>query len=223
MVLNELGKENFKNVRTRISLRANFVFFPLEIEDIKQALEKRNYNINVSPKGIGPIKIDVGVIAEKDNCTVQIEPNLQIIAVDGSSVTNTKDIFNEVGDVFKNVFQIDLPSSTKFYEIIYECLLISNKNPRLVFDNIKEISSLTTKIGSVIGLDVSLFGLRLGSKNIIPNSDNWFDFRIEPVVKKADSQYYISIIYRNPDINKVVDLYDKLEDELLEIVNIIQQ
>ena len=49
------------------------------------------------------------------------------------------------------------------------------------------------------------------------------DIRIEPVVVRADTEYYIYPVYRSREKEKVKNFLSSLEDTLVKIVGILEE
>src|SRR5437899_6965889 len=141
----------------------------------------------------------VGVLAQKGENLVTFDPDRQIIAVDGVSAMDVLSSFKEIEEIIREEIQVDISDSVRFYEIISEHQITTNKSPKKVLENLPGLSELSAKISGFIGVDVSPFGLRLGSRGKNPNQEEWMDIRVEPVIVKADSQYYVAVVYRSHD------------------------
>ena len=131
--------------------------------------------------------------------------------------------FNEIEEIINEELKIDISNSVQFYEFISEYQMLSDKNPRIVLENINGLMELSNIITSMIGIEVSPFGLRFGSKGILPHQVEWFDLRVEPLIKRADDQYFFSIVYRSRDENNVKEFLRSLEDTQLKIQSLLEK
>jgi hypothetical protein len=226
--MSNLGKAYlFKPIRLSLNLKANYILFPIDYADLMDSLVKRGYKpqqAQPSPTPFGIIRIEpVGPIARKDNNAIIFDPDRQVVGVSGGSVKEVIQTFNDLEQIISEGLQIDISSFVRFYETLAEYQLFTDRNPRQVLESIPGLNDLSSKISSVIGVDVSTFGFRMGSKGMDPNQEEWMDIRVEPVVTKADKAYYLSVVYRSRDKEKVKGFLSSLEDILTQLVGLLEK
>ena len=215
-----------KPLRLRLSFRTDFIIFPIDYGDLRDSLVKHGY-VPIAPppttQAVGVRLGAIGQIARKGDNSITFDPDRQIIGVDGVLTTEVIQVFDDLEQILIEELKIDLPNSVRFFETLSEYRLITNKNPRNVFDKFPMMTDILDRISTVIGVDVSPFGFRVGSRGVVPNQEEWMDIRIEPVVVRADSEYYIYPVYRSRDKEKVKKFLVSLEDILLKIVGILEE
>lgn len=73
-------------------------------------------------------------------------------------------------------------------------------------------------MSKILGAEVSSFNFRVSPAHTPVESENWFDFTIEPVMNKATVAYHIALVYRNKEkpkvLTKISSLQTIIEDSL---------
>src|SRR5205807_10606224 len=65
------------------------------------------------------------------------------------------------------------------------------------------------------------YGLRFGSMEHDPTEPNWFDMRVEPLVRSSRI-YYVSFVYRNADTKRVLRITHDVESKIEQLINAIE-
>src|SRR6266566_2206391 len=187
--------------RIRLSAKYKYLIMPIEPSVFIDSLRQIGFSpLPSAPKppiGSGISFALVGPVAQKGQNRIDLDLGRGIIAVEGINSSEVLADFQAVDLILKDQFSLDLQTKTWFVEAISEVTLTSNRS---AIDSIRALfsdSALYSAIGNVMGDVPTTFGLRLGRHEPNPIDEDWFDFKIEPVVHNPTS-YYISIVYRNP-------------------------
>ena len=190
----------FRPLRVRLSLRTDYIFYPIDSDDFAKAVERYGYELKSPPQTMSPIRLEIpGQLAEKEGNNVILDTNRQILGVEGDDPNKIIEIFNELGEIIRNELKIDFSDSIKFYETIIDYHIYSPNNPRKIIEKIYEESNYSKVFSSIVKKDVSPFTIRYASRGISPDSPEWMDFRIEPFVRRANKVYAFNLVYRSED------------------------
>jgi len=184
----------------RLSLRTDYIFYPIDSDDFAKAVERYGYELKSPPQTMSPIRLEIpGQLAEKEGNNVILDTNRQILGVEGDDPNKIIEIFNELEEIIRNELKIDFSDSIKFYETIIDYHIYSPNNPRKIIEKIYEESNYSKVFSSIVKKDVSPFTIRYASRGISPDSPEWMDFRIEPFVRRANKVYAFNLVYRSED------------------------
>ena len=190
----------FRPLRVRLSLRTDYIFYPIDSDDFAKAVERYGYELKSPPQTMSPIRLEIpGQLAEKEGNNVILDTNRQILGVEGDDPNKIIEIFNELEEIIRNELKIDFSDSIKFYETIIDYHIYSPNNPRKIIEKIYEESNYSKVFSSIVKKDVSPFTIRYASRGISPDSPEWMDFRIEPFVRRANKVYAFNLVYRSED------------------------
>lgn len=78
-------------------------------------------------------------------------------------------------------------------------------------------------LGNIVGQLVSPFAVHMVSAGADPDSENWLDITIQPLVSKASSSYQCVVVFRNRDRRPVITFAEMMESKIREIINEIEQ
>jgi len=85
--------------------------------------------------------------------------------------------------------------------------------------NIKtDVADVTARL---FGQSMGIFSMRLGSKDYDPSGPDWFDLKIEPLLRNPPV-YLVAIVYRNSEIKAVLDTAERTEERLGQIIDSIE-
>ena len=208
----------------RLSLRTDYIFYPVDSSDFAKAIERHGYEIKSPPQAMGPLRLEItGQLAEKEGNNVILDTNRQILGVEGDDPKETTETFNELEEIIRNELKIDYSDSIKFYETIIDYHIYSPNNPRKIIENIYEESKYAEVFSSIVNKDVSPFTIRYASKGISPDSPEWMDFRIEPFVRRANKVYAFNLVYRSEDGAEVKKTLQSIQEIMEKMVTEIEK
>jgi len=214
----------FRPIRVRLSLRTDYIFYPVDSIDFAKAIERHGYEIKSPPQAMGPLRLEItGQLAEKEGNNVILDTNRQILGVEGDDPKEITETFNELEEIIRNELKIDYSDSIKFYETIIDYHIYSPNNPRKIIENIYEESKYAEVFSSIVNKDVSPFTIRYASKGISPDSPEWMDFRIEPFVRRANKVYAFNLVYRSEDGEEVKKTLQSIQEIMEKIVKEIER
>lgn len=214
----------FRPIRVRLSLRTDYIFYPVDSSDFAKAIERHGYEIKSPPQTMGPLRLEItGQLAKKEGNNVILDTNRQILGVEGDDPNKIIETFNELEEIIRNELKIDYSDEIKFYETIIDYHIYSPNNPRKIIEKIYEESKYAEVFSSIVKKDVSPFTIRYASKGISPDSPEWMDFRIEPFVRRANKVYAFNLVYRSEDGAEVKKTLQSIQDIMEKMVTEIEK
>lgn len=218
----------------RISFRLKRILFPIDIRELIGILPSLGYTVlpQVLQALPGPGMIEIthmtasGPIARKGNLIVDINSDKGFIGVGSSSapgikisIADIESAFNEIERAVCDNFDINQNTDIWFYEMLakFDCEVKNN-----ILKNKFTNKTLLTRLGNIIGKEVTLYGIRLVPSGAVPNQEEWFDITIQPHIYRPNKIYQISVIYRSPDRNDVLTKFKNLETTLSKIIEELQ-
>ena len=208
-----------KPLKQKLTLVFGSLFFPFTIPEIFEALKKREYIIAPlnQPIPMGQRIYVEGRIGMKNNCVVEISDSRKSIGIEGESIEKiletTKEIIQISADDFNTTVQ-----DIDYAEFISDILIISQDDP---IQTIQNFDSGYELFNEIFDIDVAPYSIKIVPKNTNPSSKNWFDILLEPRILKPNSEYFVHIIYRNENLENVMEFTNKSDLKILSIVKLI--
>jgi len=212
----------YRPIRIRLSMRTDYIFYPIDSNEFAKYIEKYGYEIKQPPQQVSGIVLELaGKLAEKEGNIISLDTNRQILGVDGDDPQKVIEIFNELEKIIKDDMGIDFSSSIKFYEAILDYHIYSSNNPRLRVES-KMSGEFDSVFSEIVGKELSPYTIRYATKGISPDSVEWLDFRIEPFVRRADKIYAFNMVHRSQDGDDVKSTMETILDKINGIVNTLE-
>lgn len=209
---------SLKTLRIIVGVCLNTVLFPLSWNELSDTLEKNGYEINPqlpSPRPIGRLSI-TGEIARKGKTIVIFDSSGMQIQILDISLKSAND---ELASIIKNLdddYKINLYDLVKYYNYHSNYIYLSKKNTLKTIGNQCGFSKLDD-ISKILEEKLTPMGLRLCLADTSPNTENWFDIKIEPEVLR-NKDYSIEIVYRNKKIDSYKKFIESIEGKLDKII-----
>lgn len=212
----------YKFLILNYGVRFNTYSFPLRISELANGLEKKGYAINPRiPFPRPPVSYGAsGTLARKGKTVVVVDTREQSLTVADISLKSAMDTFDEIVNVLKEDYGINLDSLVEVYEFEVQCEIGTEKPAyETVAKNVK--LPILNQIEGILGGKLWPIGLRFSGANMKFNSADWFDFSIEPNFERNDS-YFVTIIYRNAkreESRSFVESFEERIDKILALIN----
>ena len=197
----------YSQENSRLAAKYDFIVYPLDYGVLKKVLRTYAYKMpqvhgEAPPEAI--LTVD-GLVGKKDEFTVDVSTERQIFGVSSTSSHKLEHEFNMLEDSISKEIGIELPSKARFYEFIYDAVVKTGSNPLEVMAKIGREIPIYNEISQLLGGQVSPLNLKVSPTNTSVESENWFDFTIEPVLNKATIAYHIGFVFRNKEKTRVLD------------------
>lgn len=200
----------------------NTYFFPLKISELVDVLEKKGYEISPGLPFPRPLVFGgAGTIARKGRTVIHIDTRKQVLTISDVTVKSVLDCYDEITNMLKEAYQINLDSLTGTYEFVAQCEAPAEKQ---VYETIaKNIEiPILNKIEEILQKKVWPLELRFGGADMKFNSANWFEFSIQPSFVRNDS-YLVNIDYRNGNKEESRSFIESFEENINKIIKLIDK
>jgi hypothetical protein len=208
-----------------ISVRLDYILFPIKFEALREALASNGYVIEV-PRGLRlPIGTEItltGTIAKKRDVTITLDSERQVLIAEGKVLSEVVSIFSELEAIVETALRVAVTTKARFYEIIANYEVETGKNPLDQISKIQLPDKLAKGFEEVLGAPATSYTLRVSPVGQVPDQEDWFDVRIEPLVFRATDTYMVNIIYRSKDKSKFLDFISQLEAKIRLILGLIE-
>lgn len=208
-------------LKYKLSMVHKLTFHPFVYPDIAISLRKRNYLLQEIPTITGARAYVDGFIATKDKCLIETDNGRKTIAVEGNNKEKIIEIMKDLVLMSQEEFGMNIRNDIYYMETVANFILSTNRSPMDVFSKFK--LPFFDGLPKILGTDSMLFGVRLSPATGLPSSKEWYDIEIIPRFTKSDKEYYISIIYRSEDIEKVLEFGKRIDHVIISIINFIEE
>jgi hypothetical protein len=186
-------------------------------------LPKYGYQVPQAPPlpvGTGVmLEIPAGPIAQLGDSTIDADMRRGIIGLNASSISEAVTGFRQLMDILQTELKVDIIDHTWFVE--FACDLNIRGDERAI-DALRSIETDVANVtAKAFGESMGIFSLRLGSKEHDPSGPDWFDFRIEPLLRNPQV-YIVTIVFRNSDLNDVLKTAERTEENVRIIIHSIE-
>lgn len=215
--------EIIRPFKYRLAIIHKMLFHPFVYPDLEISLKVRKYSLTrrqtstIMPAG-DRTYID-GFIATKDDCIIQTDSEKKLIAIEGDNTEKIIQITEDLLLMSKEDFDISLNTDTDYAELTVNYVVDTGKNPMNIFDKFK--TKRFDRFSELLEYDTTLFGIRL-VPNLPPYSRYWHDIEIRPRLTRPNKEYYVSVIYRSEDIEKVINFTKRVDTVILTIIEEIE-
>lgn len=192
----------FKQENFRLAGKYNFIVYPIDQAVLRKVLSSQNYQLTIQDTAILSIN---GIIGKKDGITVDVQTEGQVVGVSTTNPTTVLSTFEELEGALSEEIGERLDSKARFYEAIIQFQVKTSKNPMHVMAQLEKNYPYCEQISKIIGEKVAPLSIRFSPANRSIESEDWFDFRIEPMPNKATSSYLILLIFRSGERQKVIE------------------
>ncbi len=215
---------NVMKGRFRLSVRFNYAVVPIEIADLLAALQQIGARVGkppLIPAGSGGTFEPVGgPVAQIGDSIIDVYLERGIIGIEGPTETEIISGFQKLLDILRKDLRLDTDNHTWFTEFVCDLNLKGDKQAIEVLRNAQ--IPLARAAGKILGESVGIFGLRLGSVEHDPSEPNWFDLRIEPLLRNPQV-YFVASVYRNSDMKKVLATAKNFSSKMEKIIGSLER
>jgi hypothetical protein len=200
--------------------RFSSVLYPLDSYELLRQLPTIGYVVSdLALRGTPEVdkpaatKGDIEIVGNQDNKT---------IGVKGRDVDKTISAFQELQSFCVDRLDPSPGLSTHYIEFDGRGWVKTGHNPTAVFASFWSDFAPLQELGSVLGEDVSPFGIELVPPNKDPNDAEWFHIHIRPLIPSAAKRYSVRFIWRGPDMEGMLSKFAKTEDILRQMIRRIE-
>lgn len=212
--------------RYRLSFVLSSVFFPFREPNFSDILKEKGYTLG---RTVPPIFLSgerayiSGRIAIKDKCVVDVDANRRLVASEGRSSGKVIDVIEELMTIARRNFRVNFKKELDYLELIANLIVTSEKNPlRSMAKFSKERASLKG-FDEILGVNTSFYGITIAPEGVSPNKPKWFDIRISPHVIAPSREYYVYVVFRDQEVERVLDFARQVDAKMMELIKEIER
>lgn len=224
--INADQKLEFQKVIFRYSVRFEYVLFPFDMVELVEHLARSGYTPTIGPRprmfGQNVRFLAKGKIAQKGDTEVEINDELGVLATISSSPASALQCLNEIIQLIKDKFCVDLTKNAAFYELMENVDIKTSRNAIEAIEHTGEKNSCMEAIGKILGQEISNYTIRLVPKGQVPSQKEWLDITIEPDTIRPNASYRVLAIYRSEDKSKVETFAQSLVENLTQAIRAIE-
>jgi hypothetical protein len=207
-----------------VSVRYKSVLFPIDTYAFLKALPEQGYlltqEIEAPPLGA---KLSIsGQVAKKGENALRLDTGKNILAMHASDPKTGLTELGGMESVLKRDFGFDSEGNAHFYEILATAYAKAGKNALEVWQGHFDDTSFVKQASTVLGMDTTLFGVRLSQKVGTPNQEDWFDIKVTPALPSGVSHYNIEVVFRRSSRGKFVEFVQKIDSVLASLIATIE-
>ncbi|MCD6208689.1 MAG: hypothetical protein J7J67_00655 [Thermoproteales archaeon] len=208
----------------RLTAKYANILLRLDMRDIMAILLKLEYKPLVSsfPASFKRYIGGKATLAKKaPDLTVDIDTDRGLI---GLTTLHPPLAVKEYGKIERSIKKEIMPNlRIHYYEILAELLIKARKSPIKAFSELTRKTKLLEELGKKTGLKPAIFGLRIAPQGEIPDSPNWYDIEVIPHLVKPNKEYYVSIVYRSPNLKEIEDFIQNLQKIISILIHTIEE
>lgn len=161
--------------------------------------------------------------AQKGDIELLVNQDNKTLGVKGRDVDDAITAFKELQAFYIERLDPSPGLATQYIEFDGQSWAKSGHNPTAAFASFWSDFAPLQDLGSVLGEDVSHFGIELVSPNRDPNTAEWFHIIIKPFVPSAAKRYVIRFLWRGPDVEGMLSKFSQIEDILRKLIRKIER
>lgn len=210
----------------RLSFVLSSVFFPLTEPDFSDLLKGKGYTLGrrVPPFfPTGPRAYISGRIATKDDCVVQVDEDRKLVASEGRSAEKVIDVMKELMSTARRNFRVNFKKELSYLELIAYLIVTSEKNPLRSMAKFSKKHASLERFDGILGTNTSFYSIAIVPEGVPPNSPKWFDIRISPRPTKFSREYYVSVVFRDQEVEKVLDFTRQVNAKMMNLIKEIER
>jgi len=162
-----------------------------------------------------------GPVAQIGDTTIDADLNRGIIGVEANSTKELLTAYMQLLEILEKELQIETGKHTWFVEFVSDLNIAGSKRAIDAMRNTYPSARIVDVASKLVGEPSGFYGVRIGSMEHDTTGPNWFDLRIEPLVRKPQI-YYVSFVYRNADPKKVLRIAQDVEPKIEQLISSIE-
>jgi len=205
----------------RLLERFKNVLYPIDMSTLLRLLPTIGYIVRAKTlKGV----LEAGEpVAIKGNVELLVNQDNKTLGVEGRQTSEVINGFRELRSFWLEQLTPSPSAETHYVELAGQCVIRSLKNPTLVFTGFWSQLEGLGKLSRIVGFDVTNFGMRLVPQGMNPNNTDWFDLRIQQQVISSANHYFVDIVWRNKEMEKVMDGFSKVDETISALIREVER
>lgn len=211
----------------RIAFRLNRLFFPADLHDFAQVILKKQY-VLLGPLGprrpllVGQLGGAMDPMAQKGDTLLDVNTERGVVGSTGPNIQAVTFAMREIVDMFQEEFFLQ-KKDYMFFELTSSMIRVAKGNPISTMAGLSNGVKHVKRVADILGTDLAMRSIRLSSKNKSPQDPEYFDITIEPYTSLPTKKFFISIIYRQNDLDTLTKKIMNLQQQVDQIIESIQR
>lgn len=206
----------------RVSVRFNYVLFPLDLREFGRLLVSRGYALSGDlPPDSPTVGPDVrhggqGQLARKGEYLIDVNTERQFIGVAGGEPVGTLAELERIADDLKDAVDFN---KAMFFELQARYLVRPPTSPLSLIQGWGRDASFVKTAGVAFGRAMDLFAVRLISGPSGPNHPDYFEIWLQPAAASPDRDLGVSVVFRHPELSefrKLASTFEAMTAKLLQ-------
>lgn len=215
-----------KQQRCSLAVKYGAVLFPFDIPAFLNLISNQGYQIpeqlTTAALPLGSTLGVDGVAGVKRGVQLRLHSDRHILGLDAADLDTPLDEMDLVEGMLQSELDFDSPSSAQYYELVTNMTVRAVGNPLdLWYTHLGE-TGLYQAFASALGTEVAPLGTRLVPPSTSPNTVDWFEIRLEPLLRAATTHHFLQIIFRRSSREETFDFSRRLNTLLEELLAIVE-
>ena len=215
-----------------MELNPTIIQYTIKLKNIIFPLDGKSLIDELGPAGFLPAKLGQvlpnklvvtrGDIATRGNTVLTVNPQTMLIGIAGTNGNEIISTFNELEPILSKC-GVDVNQNTRFFETVGEFIIKTNSSPVKSIQGFFKSLKTMEKLGAVIGDNTtSLFTIRMVPKDVVIDSEEYYEIKIEPVIHAPNEKYYAYIVFRSATRANTENFTSNIENKLTNLLEIIE-
>jgi hypothetical protein len=211
----------YKQENLRLAAKYNFIVNPISYHVLWKVLTAQNYQM-AGPGQDSAVLSFTGIIGRKGIVTADVQTEGQVVGINSINTNSLISAFDELEEDLSEERGERLSTKARFYEAIVQFDVKTSKNPLRVMAHLARKYPYCKEISEIIGEKVVPLGIRYSPAETSIESENWLDFRIEPMLNKAGSSYLVYLVFRRRERLKVIEQIRNSREIAIQCLKLIE-
>ncbi len=209
-----------------LAVKYTSVLFPFDVVQFVKTLSKHAYIVPEQIQQFFPVTLDArvevsGIVGRKGEVSVRVDEGRQVLAIHAPDPKTALAEMESTESLLKNEFDVDSTGLAQYYEFFAQLAIKAKKSPLQSWHAHSELVPMVKGFSDVLGTEVSLFGLRLALARQVPNQANWFDIRIEPLLRSPTTHHLVGVVFRRARRDETFEFVAKFGEILPRLVSMV--
>ncbi len=222
MVANNKQKIDLNWSKMHLIERFDTVLYPLDVGEMLRQLPKLGYV--VAERILYGARLEEGMpLAIKGDVEIRLNQDNKTIGIMGYNADKILEEFKILRDWWTQ--QLDPSPNMRTDYVEFDCAgwAKTQQSPLQTFNDWWKGTSKIDRFKKVLQNDVTTFGLSLCPPQTDPNNPRWFHITIDPLIPAANSRYNIRVIWREEDLEAVLNKFKNIDSIVKNIIAEIER
>ena len=209
-----------------VSVCYGTVLFPFDVRELARLLRDDGYTIADALQGPYPraARLDVGgVIARKLDTAVRIDTRGQVLGIEAPDVPRCLGELDSIESLLESQLGVSGTELGRYYELLADAVIPASADSSQAWSAHMSGVPIVAKLSDALGKEIAAYGLRLVSRDSVPNQENWLDVHMEPFVLSPHDRHHVSLVFRDRNRDEVVRFARSLGPRLQALLDAVEE